>query len=190
MSRVSFSFSSGFFFFFSHGIVFLDFVFLSSSFLNQEMLKLCSSVMNYVCFLFAVPIVTCLAFKLAPPAAVASAEQFLFGGNNITVTIVFFAQATVLLQIQFARVLKPSPRLQLTPFVAWALGFMTWICANSFFLHCLYDVGGDGERAVAAGASAVNLLMSARTVMVSPRCSSDPFSSRTCGFTGFVYHFH
>jgi hypothetical protein len=151
-------------------------LFLSVSFLNQE--KLLSAVRKYTIFLYVGFVFTTLAPRVAvkaAPAAVASTQRFLAAGYDLTVTVAFFATATLLLQALLARVLKPSTRARMTPLAAWPLAAVTWCCITSFFVNCLTfgdeNVGGYGEWAAAAGASVANLDMSARTVRVSRRFS-------------------
>ncbi|CAN6199654.1 unnamed protein product [Urochloa humidicola] len=134
--------------------------------------KLLSSVWNYSTFLYAGTVVSSLAPRVLmkyAPDTVASAQRFLAGGYDLSVTVAFFAGATLLLQAHLARVLKPSPWPRLTPLAAWPLAVDTWVCITSFFLNCLAfgddNVAGYGEWAAAAVASVVNLVMAARTVM-------------------------
>ncbi|CAL5083836.1 unnamed protein product [Urochloa decumbens] len=133
--------------------------------------KLLNSVRNYTAFLYVGTIASSLAPRAAmkyAPDAVASAQRFLAAGYDLSLTVAFFAAATLLLQAHLARVLKPSPRPRLTPLAAWPLAVATWLCITVFFLDCLSfgdeHVGGYGEWAAAAGASVANLVMSARTV--------------------------
>ncbi|CAL5085425.1 unnamed protein product [Urochloa decumbens] len=131
--------------------------------------NLLSSVRNYSIFLYVGTMVSSLAPRAAAkyaPDAVVSAQRFLAGGGyDLSVTVAFFAGATLLLQAHLARVLKPSARPRLTPLAAWPLAAVTWLCITNFFLNCLAFGGGYGEWAAAAGASVANLVMSARTVM-------------------------
>ncbi|PUZ72757.1 hypothetical protein GQ55_2G420100 [Panicum hallii var. hallii] len=133
--------------------------------------KLLSAVRKYTIFLYVGFVFTTLAPRVAvkaAPAAVASTQRFLAAGYDLTVTVAFFAAATLLLQALLARVLKPSTRARMTPLAAWPLAAVTWCCITSFFVNCLTfgdeNVGGYGEWAAAAGASVANLDMSARTV--------------------------
>jgi hypothetical protein len=151
-------------------------------FANQE--RLLSSMRNYSIFLYVSTIVVGLAPRMAvkaAPDAVASAQRFIAGGYDISVAIAFFTAATLLLQSYFARVLKPSPRLRLTPLAAWGLAVTTWVFITFFFLTCLTfgerNLGGCAEWAVAAGASVANFVMSARTVRVSRRASCDSLTA-------------
>ncbi|KAG2646578.1 uncharacterized protein LOC120693401 [Panicum virgatum] len=139
-----------------------------------EKIKLQSAVRNYTTFLYVGFVFGTLAPRAAvkaAPAAVASAQRFLAGGYDLTVTVAFFAAATLLLQARLARALRPSTntKARLTPLAAWSLAVVTWCCITSVFHHCLTfgdeNLGGYGEWAASAGASFANLFMSARTVM-------------------------
>ncbi|CAL5083837.1 unnamed protein product [Urochloa decumbens] len=131
--------------------------------------NLLTSVRNYSIFLYVGTMVSSLAPRAAAkyaPHAVASAQRVLAaGGYDLSVTVAFFAAATLLLQAHLARVLKPSARPRLTPLAAWSLVAVTWLCITNLFLNYLAFGGSYGEWAAAAGASVANLVMSARTVM-------------------------
>ena len=117
-------------------------MFLPATFPDQEKIKLQSAVRNYTTFLYVGFVFGTLAPRAAvkaAPAAVASAQRFLAGGYDLTVTVVFFAAATLLLQARLARALRPSTntKARLTPLAAWSLAVVTWCCITSVFHHCL-----------------------------------------------------
>jgi len=170
-------------------------VFLPATFPDQEKIKLQSAVRNYTTFLYVGFVFGTLAPRAAvkaAPAAVASAQRFLAGGYDLTVTVAFFAAATLLLQARLARALRPSTntKARLTPLAAWSLAVVTWCCITSVFHHCLTfgdeNLGGYGVWAASAGASFANLFMSARTVMVSRRFSCNPFTTLRLVFVDFL----
>ncbi|RLN35830.1 hypothetical protein C2845_PM03G11150 [Panicum miliaceum] len=102
--------------------------------------KLLSAVRNYTIFLYVgfmfVTLAPMVAVKAAP-VAVASAQRFLAGGYDLSVTVAFFATATLLLQAWLARVLEPSTRARLTPLAAWPMAVATWCGITFFFVNSL-----------------------------------------------------
>ncbi|CAN6199655.1 unnamed protein product [Urochloa humidicola] len=115
-----------------------------------------------------------MAPRLAPesrPAAV----PYLPAGFDLPVTYAVFVALTLWLQLKLARVLqrRPAPAPRLTHFDAWPLAVLTWLFATGCFFSYLRF--GDGryfahscyEWAAAGVASAANLAIATRTVMVS-----------------------
>ncbi|XP_062188255.1 uncharacterized protein LOC133891544 [Phragmites australis] len=142
--------------------------------MEEETERLLVSVRNYMVFLYVGSVTASIAPRLAMKVVsttVASSIRFLSDGYDLSVTCSFFAMATLLLQGKLARVLerRPAPAPRLTPLAAWPLAVCTWVSMTAFFLNYLTfgddDLGGYGEWAVAGVASAVNLLMAARSVM-------------------------
>lgn len=127
---------------------------------------------RYSLFLYFGTMIVVIAPRLAPassPAAVPSLPACYDLRHRLT--SVLFTVVTVAMQAMLARVLErmPSPAPRLTPLAAWPLGILTWMFVTMFCVSYLtFGVRSYYYEWMAAGvASAANLAMAVRTVMVS-----------------------
>ena len=131
-------------------------------FVSQE--RLLNKVWRYSLFLYFGTMIVVIAPRLAPASLPACYDL------RHSLTGILFAVVTLAMQAMLARVLerRPAPAPRLTPLAAWPLGILTWMFVTMFCVRYLtFGVRRYYEWMATGVASAANLAMAARTVMVS-----------------------